>query len=488
VQPAAEEVDWLKRLTDAVPGWLISAVVHLIALTLLAMFTIPEDDPEKRSIVLSAMMSKERVQGGDMFVLPPDVRAQFDMPLPDKVDLKDPAEVKSLLAANQDARELRLDNEAVQNLASIDQVKEQIANASGVRQAMAARDPRLRVEVVTQEGGTTMTEAAVARGLRWLANHQNDDGTWRLSRFERVHDCNCGGHGQFDTKSPGTALALLPFLGAGQSHLNGRYKSNVSRGLRWLVQNQKEDGDLRADEHGNAGMYTHGQAAIVLCEAFAMTGDEELRVPAQKAIDFIVKGQYRDGGWRYQPGPSSAPSDTSVVGWQLMALQSARAANLNVPEMTLLRANTFLDSVQSDGGAQYSYIARSSPTEVMTAEALLCRMYLGWNKKQNPALTRGAQLLVERHLPTKDHQNIYYWYYATQTMHHFGGDEWEQWNLHMRDVLTQTQETSGHRAGSWTPRESHADRGGRIYITSLAVCTLEVYYRHLPIFRQIKLD
>jgi hypothetical protein len=227
----------------------------------------------------------------------------------------------------------------------------------------------------------------------------------------------------------------------------------------------------------------------VLCEAFAMTGDEELRIPAQKAIDYIVKAQYNDGGWRYHPEPRRGDrGDTSVVGWQLMALQSARAANLNVPERTMLRASLYLDNCQSDGGAQYAYMAGHAPTPVMSAEALLCRMYLGWTKKQKPALTRGAELLVERHLPNRRDPNIYYWYYATQTLHHFGGEEWDKWNLHMRDTLTQSQETSGHAAGSWTPRGDHAAAGGRIYMTSLAVCTLEVYYRHLPIFRQIKLD
>lgn len=492
-QPAAaarpaEESDWLKRLLDGMPAWLISSVVHLIALTLLAMFTIPEDEEDPPTIMLSAMLSKERSEGGDTFVLPPDVRAQFDMPLPEKVDLKDPEQIKSLVAANQDARDLRLE-ENLPNMASVDLVKQQVANASGVKQALAARDPRLRVEMVTQEGGTTMTEAAVARGLRWLATHQNNDGSWRLDDFESVHGCNCGGRGHYHTKAPGTALSMLPFLGAGQTHLAGKHKGIVSRGLRWLVQHQKENGDLRHDEHGNAGMYTQGQATIVLCEAFAMTGDEELRIPAQKAIDFVVKAQYNDGGWRYQPGARGGEKgDTSVVGWQLMALQSARAANLNVPERTMLRASAYLDSCQYEGGSQYAYMAGHAPTPVMTAEALLCRMYLGWNKKQKPALARGTQMLVNRHLPNRHDANIYYWYYATQTMHHFGGEEWDKWNMHMRDVLTQTQETGGHAAGSWAPRGDHAAAGGRIYMTSLAVCTLEVYYRHLPIFRQIKLD
>jgi hypothetical protein len=487
--PPEPETDWVKTIFDQTPAWVISGLVHLIALTLLAMFTIPEDEDEGPTILLSANMSNERVEGGDVNVLPPDLKAQFDMPLPEKVDLSNPDEVKSLIAANQDARELRVDADAP-NMASVDLIKQQIQNATGIQQALAARDPRLRVEMVTQEGGTTMTEAAVARGLRWLANHQNPDGSWRLDNFDSVHGCNCGGRGHYHTKAPGTALALLPFLGAGQTHLTGKYKATVSRGLRWLLQHQKENGDLRHDERGNAGMYTQGQATIVLCEAFAMTGDEELRIPAQKAVDFVVKAQYNDGGWRYQPGTGrgNEKGDTSVVGWQLMALQSARAANLNVPDRTLLRASAYLDSCQSDGGAQYAYMAGHAPTSVMSAEALLCRMYLGWNKKQRPALSRGAQLLVRRSLPNKHVPNIYYWYYATQTMHHFGGEEWETWNLHMRDVLTSTQETSGHAAGSWAPRGDHAAAGGRIYMTSLAVCTLEVYYRHLPIFRQIKLD
>ena len=58
----------------------------------------------------------------------------------------------------------------------------------------------------------------------------------------------------------------------------------------------------------------------------------------------------------------------------------------------------------------------------------------------------------------------------------------------MRDVLVNSQETRGHLAGSWSPRgDEHAGAGGRIYVTALATCTLEVYYRHLPLFRQLDL-
>jgi hypothetical protein len=234
-------------------------------------------------------------------------------------------------------------------------------------------------------------------------------------------------------------------------------------------------------------MYAHGLAAIVLCEAFAMTGDEALRVPAQKAINFIVAAQYHDGGWRYRPGPKNERGDTSVVGWQLMALQSARAASLTVPDETWEMADVFLGEVQHRDGALYSYQKRNDPTPAMTAEGLLCRMYLGW-RKDRPALVRGVRWLGDDHRPSASDTNIYYWYYATQVMHHFGGLEWEKWNLRMRDILVSTQETRGHLAGSWRPGGEYSGEGGRIYMTALAICTLEVYYRHLPIYRQIELE
>jgi hypothetical protein len=476
----------LKTLLHDVPAWLISMLIHLVMLTLLALLTTEAETEEGPWITLSTMTALEKDPGGDTIKIEPQLEAQFDLPLPSKADLLDDRKREALIAAAQDARDLRLDDDTP-NLPDLETIKGRIGRTDGFAAAVAARDPRLRVEMVTKEGGTTLTEAAVARGLRWLANHQNADGSWSLNAFHRAADCSCGGPGAFSGKAPGTALAMLPFLGAGQTHLAGKYQDTVSRGLRWMIQTQGEDGDLRDGANGNEGMYTHGQSAIVLCEAYAMTGDEELRIPSQKAIDFILKAQYNDGGWRYSPSPRSQAGDTSVVGWQLMALQSARSANLTVPDETWGLADLYLDSVQHRGGALYSYQARGGPTPVMTAEGLLCRMYLGWTKDRS-GLIDGVRYLVEDNLPRDSNPNIYYWYYGTQVMHHYGGEEWETWNVQMRDILCSSQETSGHPAGSWQPRGDHAGAGGRIYMTSLALCTLEVYYRHLPVFRQIELE
>ncbi len=477
---------WLKGLLGSTPAWLISMLVHLVALTLLALLTLPFDEDGGPYILLSASIAREPTPGEANFRAIETPEARFDLPVPNQGDLDDPDKLKALVAANQDARDLRLTDDQIPNLPSVEIIKQRLGKADGVHSSVIARDPRLRAEVVTKEGGTTLTEAAVARGLRWLAQHQNEDGSWSLNSFHRAAGCNCSGQGSFG-KHPGTALAMLPFLGAGQTHLAGKYQGNVAKGLRWMLQNQRENGDLAGASHSNDHMYTHGQATIVLCEAFAMTGDEELRMPAQKAVDFIVDAQYNDGGWRYHPRPI-AEGDLSVVGWQVMALQSARAAHLNVPDKTIGMADLFLDSVSSRDGARYAYMKRNSPTPTMTAEGLLCRIYLGWTKDK-PGLGSGVAWLTEKdNLPSARRPNIYYWYYGTQTLHHYGGPEWEEWNLKMRDVLTGSQRTDGHAAGSWDPAGPHSGEGGRIYMTSLAVCSLEVYYRHLPIFRQLQID
>ena len=81
---------------------------------------------------------------------------------------------------------------------------------------------------------------------------------------------------------------------------------------------------------------------------------------------------------------------------------------------------------------------------------------------------------------------MYYNYYATQVMHHWGGDEWANWNGVMRDQLIRTQKTAkdGHMHGSWDLADPHGGTGGRLYMSCLCIMTLEVYYRHLPIYRR----
>ena len=55
----------------------------------------------------------------------------------------------------------------------------------------------------------------------------------------------------------------------------------------------------------------------------------------------------------------------------------------------------------------------------------------------------------------------------------------------MRYQLVRRQVSGGHADGSWDPadcRDPYDKLGGRIYTTSLAALTLEVYYRYLRLY------
>jgi hypothetical protein len=477
-------VNWTTRLHDVV-AWLLSTAAHLMLLILLALSTL--SGPEKsEQIQLSLHIDPIRIEG-ELEEQEPVVRhIGFKLPVEEVPPLPpDPEALEAQMWADQ---LVVAAEDPAPNLPELNRVIEAVESENQYWRMLSSRDPRIRKELIDQEGGTSRTEAAVARALRWITLHQHPNGSWPLDAFHEAPACDgqCRDAGRIRTEPGGTALALQALLGAGQTHTYGIYRDAVSDGLRYLLEIQTESGDLRGNTRANAGMYVQALAAIALADALAMTGDKRLVAPAQNAIDFIAASQNDAGGWRYRPGESG---DTSVIGWQLMAMHSGRAAGLEVSNLALIGASFYLDSAQVDQeGAFYSYQPGSGFSEVMTAEGLLSRMYLGW-QRQNRGLRRGVLQLAEDFPPIRSDPNIYYWYYATQVMHHWGGPVWTRWNQQMRDVLVESQATQGHEAGSWWyPGTPHGGRGGRLYMTALACCTLEVYYRHAPLFRKIKLN
>src|SRR5262249_8094807 len=152
--------------------------------------------------------------------------------------------------------------------------------------------------------------------------------------------------------------------------------------------------------------------------------------------------------------------------WIAMALQSARMAGIKVPDDCLEKLNGYLDRVQADGGSRYSYVDNGSPTPGMSAVGLLCRQYMGW-KRDDPRLERGCQFVSTHQITYTDstQQDVYYWYYATQVLHHMEGKLWNDWNAVMREQLPSHQVKTGAEAGSWDPsRDQWGSFGGRLYV------------------------
>ncbi len=232
--------------------------------------------------------------------------------------------------------------------------------------------PRTRKGFVPDR--TPPSERAVNAALVWLANHQDYDGHWSLQHY--THECKdktCSGEGELSADAGATAMGLLPFLAAGQTHkAKCPYKEHVHKAVQWLIAHQQSDGNLA--QGAVQMMYSHGLATIALCEAYGLTGDKQVGMAAQGAVNFILSAQNTaDGGWRYNP---KDPGDTSVVGWQLMALKSAHMAGLSVGGSVFSGTSKWLDSVAVHDGAEYAYQPNQGPSPTMTSVGLLCRQYL----------------------------------------------------------------------------------------------------------------
>lgn len=468
---------WLREAVRQTPSWLVSMVVHMVILLVLAVLSVPQEAMDDlRSLVIapeSDMEELEELEEEQIEEL--DVTTTEIMTVETQVQPDEP-EVSAVQDMEAAAIAVELDDFGLDKAPRNDLLATVGAYTGG---GLSGRGEGQRGSLVGRYGGSEASEKAVAAALKWLAEHQFADGGWSFAHH-MAPKCQgkCRNPGNLaEARIAATSLALLPFLGAGQTHKTGKYKSTVKNGLYFLVNHMKisPKGGALNEQGGN--MYSHGLASIALCEAYAMTHDKGLFTPAQQAVNFICYAQDPvGGGWRYQPRQAG---DTSVVGWQIMALKSGHMAYLTVPPVVVKKAFTYLDTVQSGGGAYYGY-TDPGKGQATTAIGLLCRMYLGW-KKDNPALERGAKQ-ISAWGPSN---NYYYNYYATQVMRHWEGDIWKKWNGVMRDKLVNSQAKEGHETGSWFSGGDHgAERGGRLYCTAMATMILEVYYRHLPIYRK----
>jgi hypothetical protein len=336
------------------------------------------------------------------------------------------------------------------------------------------RDSKLKAYLL-RDGATQESEDAVLRGLRWLAAHQRDDGSWHFNHTAGGGCQYCSHPGNHGSAIAATGLALLPFLGAGQTHVRGEFTETVRKGLDFIKRRMILT-PLGGDLQDGITLYAQGIATLALCEAYALTGDRELDRPCREAITFIVNAQDKNGGgWRYYPGQVG---DTTVTGWMLMALKSGQLSYMPIPPDVQKKAWKYLDSVQDDSGAAYGYQGPSREEPTMTAIGLLCRMYGGWPRR-HPSLIRGVRTLSRKGPSPHD---LYFNYYAAQVLRHYGGEEWIAWNEALREQLIRTQAKDGHENGSWYFKDKHGDQGGRLYNTAMAILTLEVYYRYLPIY------
>jgi hypothetical protein len=473
-------------LFNAVPSYLLSFLTHVIVVIVMALITISQSQEAFRNeIVATAQPELEPLE---------ELVALAEMPLDvSQADSNEPSPTP-VVETTQSSVEPVITSDVVSELtdpAPASFELESFGDRTAPREDMlrefgvaggtgfSARSSPQRGDEAKKAGASDASELAVAKALQWLAEHQLPDGSFNFDhRLARNCAGKCGDPGTLsDCTTGSTGLALLPFLGAGQTHREGKYRAVVEKGLYYLVGRMKVQNEMGNLSEGGGNLYSHGICAIVLCEAYGMTHDKALAAPAQAALNYTMYAQDPvGGGWRYA---ARQAGDTSAVGWQLMALKSGHMAYLRVNPATVHGAGRFLDSVQSESGSKYGYTSPGGGAAT-TSIGLLSRMYLGW-KKDNAALQRGVEYL-DATGPSAN--NFYYNYYATQVMRHNGGETWKKWNEKMRDQLVDAQSRTGHATGSWFVKggDHGSDAGGRLYCTAMATMILEVYYRNMPIY------
>jgi hypothetical protein len=356
--------------------------------------------------------------------------------------------------------------------------------ASDFSSGFQGRSGATKDRFIRTSGANADSERAVALGLAWLAKQQRLDGGWEYDGTAK------------EKRVAATGMALLAFLGAGETHTKARkYKKTVEMGVKFLLKECPVSGPNSGRLSTDA--YAQAIATMALCEAYGMTGDGALlQVAAQAAVNYIQSAQGPDGSWGYS---FRSAGDTSITGWQIQALKAARLAKLAVEDKVLARAVKFLDTAgKGELKAEYGYRDSTNPSPALSAVGLLCRYYIdGW-APENPRMIDGVALLLKNRPPAPGPQvpEMYYHYYATQLMFFYGGEAWKDWNEGplkdgkrtggMRDWLIKTQAKEGKDAGSWEPCPgSIGPNCGRVGTTAMAVLTLEVYYRHLPLYKRM---
>ncbi|MBI5367422.1 MAG: terpene cyclase/mutase family protein [Planctomycetes bacterium] len=364
------------------------------------------------------------------------------------------------------------------------------------------------------KGSTDATENAVTAGLRWLARHQNSDGSWDAESYSgNCKKSICEGKGYRDYNVGLTGLSLLAFLGAGYTHLSrdkymdpitGKemsFGTVVKQGILYLIKSQDSDGCFGAKTGGKM-LYNHAVASLAMAEAYGLTQSPLFKDPAQRGIDFLLASKNPYKAWRYQP--KDGENDSSVTGWCVMAMKSAEISGLNVGRAAFEEALSFIDEITEknygkcgytkleDAGVKVVVQGKNEDYtnhESLTAVGMLVRIFCKHDPK-DPILEMGGKLLVQD-LPiwdkAKKTNDYYYWYYGTLALFQYDGPDsgqsqkyWGAWNKAMVDALVKNQATAKDQcaAGSWDSDDRWGFEGGRVYATALNVLTLEVYYRY----------
>jgi hypothetical protein len=362
--------------------------------------------------------------------------------------------------------------------------------AGGTSDALAGRvSGNSRGMAVTRYGGSDGSEAAVLKGLRWLKQNQNVGGKNPGSWGSQYHAAMTG-------------LALLAFLGHGETHDSEEFQQAVREGLNYLASVAEQSRKDGAGYMGTARFeYQHPIAAYAICEDYALTRYGGLQTMAETAVSLVVRAQRPDGSWDYDynTGPGGVynlkhrPSgDSSIAAWNVQALVAAKNAGLQVPGLNeaLARSRQWFHSIYYQQEKRFGYaVPDRGHSDALDGIGILCLQLLGDGHCAEVQQTLPGALNTETRFRMANANSTYAWYSVTQAMFHAGGRWWADWNARLRDQIVENQNPEGWwpmpGAAAWQDNMTARKVIGKdtkVYHTTLMCLALEVYYRFLPTY------
>jgi len=411
-------------------GWLTSCVVHagLLVLAMVLGVGLEPVRPEPEVPITTAMTPEEHkelfeeVKRRDIFSRVHENEQPIEVPVPEVPEAAPPEPLEHIEEEKPNAapgRPLPVDDVADIPLDLLERPGLRTVmgtGATGRTGAFALRGDRgLRLKAARRGGGGPDTESAVERALAWLARNQNADGSWDLNGKSRKAAGNRWWHARGRGMRPSmTGFAALAFLGAGYStKAKTKYRDNVNKAVKWLIENQRADGSWPG--RTERCTYTQGVATLALAEAWAMSRDPKIRAAARKGVAWSLKGQNPYAGWDYSP--RGGTSDTSITVWNCLALRSARLAGLKVDNVAFQGVRTWLNAAQDMksgagsgrdwAGGAFAYRgrpsgglrSRSGSVTVMHPAGLMMRLMTGTRPDRREAY--GTANLLLKLIPKK---------------------------------------------------------------------------------------
>lgn len=354
---------------------------------------------------------------------------------------------------------------------------------------------------VLDEEQRQAVDSSVEMGLAWLADQQQRDGSFPTMP-----------HGQ-----PGvTSLCVMAFMAHGHLPGEGEYGERLERALKYVMNCQKPSGLLalvapagvklnRGVNHdiGNTAAYNHPISALMLSEAYSMTGGaqaEDLSTAIEKALRVTLEIQqfpkarsFDEGGWRYLDiHTDGIEADLSVTGWHLMFLRSAKNAGFDVASEPIDSAVKYVTNCFHKQHGTFTYTAQKSQlSRGMAGAGILALAHAGMHQSpqadaagkwilQYPFTDYNREVQFGPRIESKDRYH-YALFNCSQGMYQLGDKYWSQFFPPTAQTLINNQQPDG----SW-PLDSRGSDSpfGQTYTTSLVILSLGAPNQLLPIFQR----